>query len=126
MGQQQLLLIVLGVVIVGIAIVIAIQLYRTHSIEHKRDLLANESVTLASNALSYYKKPAAYGGGANSFSGWVIPTHMLNTANGSYIANVQDDKVVITATGTEVVTGNDFIQVQTTIAHDSISTVIVN
>jgi hypothetical protein len=125
MGQQQLLLIILGVIVVGTAAVVAIQLYRTNSIDHKRDLLADECVTLASNALSYYKKPTNYGGGGNSFIGWVIPSGMVTTVNGSYAAVVADTQVVITGTGTELITGSDFIEVQTTISPKNIVTSIV-
>ena len=42
MGQQQLLLIVLGAIIVGIAIITAIVLFRSSAVENKRDLIFNE------------------------------------------------------------------------------------
>ncbi len=45
MGQQQLLLIVLGVIIVGIAVILGIVLFRQNSIDQKRDLLINEGMT---------------------------------------------------------------------------------
>jgi hypothetical protein len=126
MGQQQLLLIIVGVIVVGTAVVVAIQLYRTNSIDHKRDLLADECVTLASNALSYYKKPTNYGGGGNSFIGWVIPSGMMTTVNGSYSAAVADTQIVITAIGTEIITGGDYIQVQTRVSPTDIITNVVH
>jgi hypothetical protein len=62
-GQQQLLLIVLAMIIVGIAVVFAITLFRQKAIESKRDLLINECGNLAMDAMKYYKKPISLGGG---------------------------------------------------------------
>ena len=44
MGQQQLLLVVLGIIIVGIAIAVGMALFRSHSIDEKRNLLMNSIV----------------------------------------------------------------------------------
>ncbi len=73
MGQQQLLLIVVGLIIIAIAIIIGIDLFTASSAENKRDLVINECVNLATLAQQYYKKPTILGGGGNSFSGWQIP-----------------------------------------------------
>lgn len=126
MGQQQLLLIVLGVIIVGIAILLGIFLFRQNSIDQKRDMVINEGMTLANNALTYYRKPSALGGGQNSFAGWEIPPQMANGANGSFIANVNQDKVEITGTGNEVVSGTDSVKVKFTVTSTSIQTMIIN
>jgi len=53
LGQQQLLLIVLGIIVVGIAIAISIQLFRQNAIDSKRDILMNESANIASIAIGY-------------------------------------------------------------------------
>ena len=37
MGQQQLLLIVLGVILVGIAIILGVNLFRANAVESKRN-----------------------------------------------------------------------------------------
>ena len=47
MGQQQLLLIVLGVIVVGVAVAFAIGLFRGNAITTKRDMLLNESGNIA-------------------------------------------------------------------------------
>ncbi len=57
MGQQQLLLIVLGVIIVGIAVLVGMLLFRQNSIEEKRDLVINESLHIAQYGQEYYLKP---------------------------------------------------------------------
>ena len=125
MGQQQLLLIVLGIIIVGIAIAISIQLFRQNAIDSKRDILMNECSNIASIAIGYYKRPTSFGGGSKSFAGWSIPAELRSTVNGSYTAVVYRDSVVITGTGTEVVTGTDSIQVKTTVTSDAYKTVII-
>jgi hypothetical protein len=126
LGQQQLLLIILGVIIVGIAILLGIVLFRQNSIEHKRDMVINEGMTIANNAMAYYKKPTTLGGGQNSFTGWKIPTQMSSGSNGSYIATVNSDNVEIIGTGNEVVSGTDSVKVKFTVTATSIVTSIIN
>jgi hypothetical protein len=125
LGQQQLLLIVLGVIVVGVAIVFAITMFRQSAIDNKRDLLINECGALADLAIAYYKKPKMLGGGEWDFTGWQIPRDMVTTATGSFAADVTSDKVIITGTGNEVVTGNDSISVKITIIGDAYSTEII-
>jgi hypothetical protein len=125
LGQQQLLLIVLGIIIVGMAIVFAITMFRQSAIDNKRDLLINECGALADMAIAYYKKPKMLGGGGWDFEGWTIPKEMVTTATGSFAADVSNDKVVITGTGNEVVTGTDSIKIKVTIEGESYSTEII-
>ena len=120
MGQQQLLLIVLGLVVIAIAVVVGISLFRAHAISSKRDILTNETIDMAAQAISYYKRTIEFGGGGKSFIGWQIPPQLQNTINGSYVIDqINKDEVVIIATGTEVVTGDDSIQVKTTVVPDN-------
>jgi hypothetical protein len=119
LGQQQILLIVLGLVVIAIAVAVGMSLFRAHAIDSKRDILINETVNMASQAIGYYKRTREFGGGGKSFAGWQIPPQLQNTVNGSYvISEIDNDKVVILATGTEVVTGKDSIQVKTTVYSD--------
>ena len=128
MGQQQLLMIVLAIIIVGLAIAISVQLFRSNAIESKRDILIEETTSLGSMAFQYYKKPRELGGGGRSFINWTIPPQMVQTFNGNFMmASVSVDNVVITGTGSEVVTGTDSIKVETTVyANGEIFTVIIN
>lgn len=126
MGQQQLLLIVLGIIIVGLAVVFAINMFRQGAVDSKRDLLMNEGVSLANMAINYYKKPKMLGGGGNSFEGWIIPQEMTKTATGSFVSSVSTGKVIITGTGNEIVTGNDSVKVQVTAMPDTIISTVIN
>ena len=69
MGQQQLLLIVLGTIIVGVAVVVGINMFTTGAVNSERDALLQDVNNIASAAASYWRKPAALGGGARSFVG---------------------------------------------------------
>jgi hypothetical protein len=127
LGQQQLLMIVLAIIIVGLAIAISVQLFRSNAIESKRDILIEETTSLATMAIQYYKKPLTIGGGGRSFMGWDIPSQMVQTFNGNFMrAVVNADEVTIIGTGSEVVTGNDSIKVETTVRPDGIFTTIIN
>ena len=126
MGQQQLLLVVLGVIIVGIAIAVSIQLFRSHSIDEKRDLLMNEGGSMASLAMSYYRKPASLGGGGGSFIGWTMPGDMTTTATGSFTSAAYNDSLVIIGTGNEVTTGTDSVKVRITVLANRFYSTVIN
>ena len=66
MGQQQLLLLVLGIVIVGLAVVVGIQAFGENQAKANADALVNDGVRIASDAQAWALKPQAFGGGANN------------------------------------------------------------
>jgi len=101
MGQQQLLLIVLGVIIVGIAVVVGINLFNANAISANRDGVISDLNNLGAMAQQYYKKPTSMAGGGNTFTGWTLPTGLDSTANGTYTVTVAAQTVTIVGTGTE-------------------------
>lgn len=110
MGQQQLLLIILGVIIVGIAVAVGISMFTASATAANRDAVSSDLTNLASLAQQHYRRPSAMGGGANSFDGtattppgsrWTIPGQLDTTANGYYSAAVSAQQVVITGVGLE-------------------------
>lgn len=62
MGQQQLLLIVLGVVIVGIAIIAGITAYTQNNKKSDLDGLIHEAMRVASDLQAMGQKPEQFGG----------------------------------------------------------------
>ena len=62
MGQQQLLLLVLGIVIVGLAVVVGIQAFGENQKKANADAMVNDAVRIASDAQAFSLKPAAFGG----------------------------------------------------------------
>jgi len=126
MGQQQLLLIVLGVIIVGVAIITAIILFRANAVETKRDIILNETMNIAMMAQEYYKKPMILGGGSGNFTNWKMPPKMNTTAAGNYSAIVTDQEVTLTGTGNEIVSGTDSVKVQIIVFGDSLATTVIH
>jgi len=116
MGQQQLLLIVLGVIIVGIAVVVGINVFTASSYQANRDALTADLTNLAAMAQQYYRKPTALGGGGNKFTGWenTIPASLKRTANMSedIVVTTTDENATIIATGTEKDDAGKIIKLQ--------------
>ncbi len=112
MGQQQLLLIVLGVIIVGIAVVVGINLFNANAEESTKDTLVSEGTNLGAMAQQFYKKPAPLGGGGNSFVGFTntVNYKLLNTPSATWdITSESASQIIITGspksyTGWTVVT----------------------
>ena len=105
MGQQQLLLIVLGVIIVGIAVVVGINLFNANATNANRDAVVSDLNNLGAMAQQFYKKPVSMGGGGNTFTGWAVPTNLASNANGTYVGTIAAQSVSIVGTGVEI--GND-------------------
>lgn len=104
MGQQQLLLIVLGVIIVGIAIVVGINLFQAQAEESTKDAMVAAATNIGAMAQQYYKKPVAMGGGGGTFTpeapgvAFSIPTALEEDANGTYEGEATETTYVITGT----------------------------
>ena len=122
MGQQQLLLIVLGVIIVGISIVVGINLFSASSLEANRDAVVSDNMNLAALAQQFYKKPTELGGGNNTFTGFTIPTYLASTANGAYTAVVAAQTVTITGVGVVENSAGKSYKAVTTVTPSAIST----
>jgi Tfp pilus assembly protein PilE len=68
MGQQQLLLIVLSVIIVGIAVVVGINMFNDQAASSNLDALTADLMNLASRAQQHFRRPTAMGGGGGTFA----------------------------------------------------------
>jgi len=129
MGQQQLLLIVLGVILVGVAVVLGIQYFGVGAEEGAKDELVAHSTTIAANAQEWYKKPIAMGGGGNTFTGfdtkfWAVQTDLHQSTNGTYGIATAAQAVTITATPNLAL--KYLWHVTTTVTADSIGSTISN
>ena len=105
MGQQQLLLIVLGIIIVGIAVVVGINLFTASASEQNRDAVVLDMTNIAMMAQQYLRTPAELGGGGRTYLGFSIPQDIDTTANGIYTIRVRNQDATIVGTGVEI--GND-------------------
>lgn len=68
MGQQQLLLVILVTIIVGIATVVAINTFGAAADTANLDAVRQDVAILASSAQGYFMKPTMLGGGNRSFN----------------------------------------------------------
>lgn len=69
MGQQQLLLLVLGIVIVGIAVVAGIQAFSEGKQKAEQDAAVSDAMRIISDIQAWKLKPGAFGGGADLDAG---------------------------------------------------------
>ena len=105
MGQQQLLLLVLGVVIVGLAVVVGINAFSENQVRSNADAMVNDALRIASDLQAYALKPEQFGGGG----GW----GNVNTASkaptlselGTSSSNVNGDYTLSATSCTGDVTG---------------------
>ena len=128
MGQQQLLLIVLGVIIVGIAVVVGINLFNANAEEAAKDGVVSDCTNLGAMAQQHYKKPGSMGGGANTFDGsgtngvtWAIPVNLVKYSERTYTATVGAQQVDLVGDPLET---TYTWTVQTTVTPTTITTVI--
>ena len=93
MGQQQLLLIILGVIIVGIAVAVGITMFQDNAVDQNRSAVIADLTTLSAKAQHYYAKPVSLSGGGTSFVGLTADATGIgilaspaftNNANGTY------------------------------------------
>jgi len=112
MGQHQLLLIILGIIVVGLAGAAGITMFANNAISANRDAVIHDLVNLSSCAQQYYRRPLALGGGGGKFDN-VTMKNLTNTtsattssnANGTYtmgaIVAGANGSVTINGKGTE-------------------------
>jgi Tfp pilus assembly protein PilE len=119
MGQQQLLLIILGVIIVGIAVAVGITMFQDNAINSNRDAVSNDLVNLAARAQQFYRRPIGMGGGGNTFTGLTnndagiqkLTQSQVND-NGSYsIKTAGDQSITLLGVGKYTI-GTDSIKVE--------------
>ena len=124
MGQQQLLLIVLGVIIVGIAVVVGINLFNANAESSAKDSLVSQGTNIGALAQQYYKKPTSMGGGGNTFAGFdstKVSTALLHSSDANWaIGTGTSTAITITGTPTQYTTWT----VVTTVKPDSINSVV--
>ena len=84
MGQQQLLLLVLGIVIVGLAVVVGIQAFGENQEKSSRDALVNDDIRIAADAQAWVLKPSVFGGGGGNPTNATLEALGYTVTNGTY------------------------------------------
>jgi hypothetical protein len=114
MGQQQLLLIILGVIVVGIAVAVGVTMFNDSAVSANRDAVTNDLVNFASRCQQYFRRPKALGGGGGSFVGIADMRQLTKTnvatytnGNGTYSVPVAGTATTVQLQGLGTETGND-------------------
>jgi hypothetical protein len=79
MGQQQILLIVVGVILVGIAVAISVNMFKDHFRSSSERHLVSALEYLAARAVTMYDTPSAQMGLGHDYSSLTIQTLLENT-----------------------------------------------
>lgn len=127
MGTQQILLIVLSVIIVGVAIAVGITMFQNQSYNSNKTAVTGELQQYASQVIQWYKTPISQGGAGapTDFSGFATTdigsyigfasddaetsnaSDVLTTETGTYTITIDGTDVVLTGVGTEERGGNN-------------------
>ena len=97
MGQYQILLIILGVIIIGIAIAVGLSLFTAQSTQSNRDAIINDLNNLAGQAYQFRIRDMSMGGGQGDYTTFAIPTTLETNENATYSAAVRPDNIIFTA-----------------------------
>ena len=81
MGQQQLLLMILVTIIVGIMTVVAISIFSNARDESINDLIRQDLMEAASIGQMYYRRHQVLGGGGESFNNITLNNVQLDSSN---------------------------------------------
>ncbi len=96
MGQQQLLLIIVAIIVVGVSVAIANQLFSANAEDSNKDTIISELTNLATISLQYYPKPVTMTGGGRSFINWQIPSQLDTTISGTYtISQANNNQLIL-------------------------------
>lgn len=83
MGQQQLLLILIGIIAVGVAIAIGIGLYAGQNMINNKDNLLNSMNFISGDAFAFFQRANIMGGGSGSYNGYTPPLGLRSNDDGT-------------------------------------------
>jgi len=127
MGTQQILLIVLSVIIVGVAIAVGISMFNSQAYNSNKTAIASDAQSFAAQVIQYYKTPVSQGGAGGTiaaggeaamsgFLGFDTTNFNITNDNGTYtLAIVDANTVTITGLGTAENGANQHPQIVATI-----------
>jgi hypothetical protein len=98
MGQQQLILVLLAIMVIGVAIAAGLGLFSSNQAETNKLAIINDLNNLKSMAYKYRRRPVTMAGGAGSYVGFTLPTKLATNANAEYSLNVSANSITVLAT----------------------------
>jgi hypothetical protein len=128
MGQTQLLLVVLGMLLVGLAIYVGVTMFSANTEEDTRNAIILDLQHFSTRALTYYSKPTSQAGGGKSFTGVTIGQiyPMVENVNARYyVESATENECVIVGVG-KIVSGSDSIRVRSRVTPQGNTIEILN
>ena len=145
MGQQQLLLIILSVIIVGIAIAVGINMFQTNAVDSNRQAIISDVMNLGAKAHRYYRTPVSLAGGGQNFQGFHLSANESTNPNGQFIVSATQPSgtgnvtastdsittsattIYIVASGVEIgEDGTNYVKVYATVSGSAVTTSVLN
>ena len=93
-----------------------------------RDAIISRLNDLGALAQQYFKKPLSYGGGGNSFIGWVIPEPLVKNVDGYYEVNkINNKEIELLGIGNQIgKDGQGMVKVTMIVGSDNIISTSIN
>ena len=111
MGQSQLLIIAISVLVIGIAIAGGAGMFQDEDVESNKKAMINDVNHIATNAVRYYRRIPALGGGGYNYTGYVLPAGYRSNLNGTYSTNAPG-KDILQITGVSARDTNNTVAAQ--------------
>jgi hypothetical protein len=128
MGQTQLLLVILGIILVGIAIFVGIQMFQHNAVDDVRNAVMTDLNNYAARALAYYAKPKTQGGGNKSFDGVTMSMIFPSSENVNgryYVESAEGDNCVLVGVG-KALAGTDSVRIRLHVTPERNTIEIIN
>jgi hypothetical protein len=98
MGTQQILLVILGVIVIGVAIAVGIAMFGSSMADSNKEAIINDLMNIGQYAYRYKLTPVPFGGGGRVYTGFSVPEKLRDNENASYIATPSGQSCVFVAT----------------------------
>lgn len=98
MGQQQLILILLAIMVIGVAIAAALGLFGSNQAETNKLAIVNDLNNLRAMAYKFRIRPVTMAGGGGTYAGFTMPSKLLSNENAIYTLSVTADEITVVAT----------------------------
>ncbi len=82
MGQHQIMLVILAVIIIGAAVSVGIAHFGAQSVSANQDGITATLTLIGADAYQYKLRPVTLGGGGNAFTGYSVPNKLKADENG--------------------------------------------
>jgi hypothetical protein len=129
-AQQQLLLITLVVIILGLTIAVAVSMFGDSAVDANRDAVSGDLLGFAARAHEFHRRPSLFNGGGGSFlrltsdvAGLARITNLPGgkSNNGVYSIHTAGttDRVVLQGVGTEQTSDGHYVTVRVLVREGS-------